>query len=149
MSDIYNDMDKSRLYAPIDNSLERMSDADIDRRAKNGVMDTNSVCLLFESSLRRYESLLQALETRDLLSTHLVPKVKDEIGRLRIWGEETCAVLPQNARRSLDQQLREDEDTKQIVIRSLRRLDNHIERGQDRETLFLNLWLTIAKQSNK
>jgi hypothetical protein len=148
MSDTYNDMDISRLYATTDNGLEWMPGVIIGRRAKNGVMDTNSVCLLFESSLRRYGTLLQALETRDLLST-LVPKVKDEFGRLRIWGEETCAVLPQNARRSLDQQLREDENTKQIAIRSLRRLDNHIERGQDRETLFLNLWLTIAKQSNK
>jgi hypothetical protein len=148
MSDTYNDMDISRLYATTDNGLEWMPGVIIGRRAKNGVMDTNSVCLLFESSLRRYGTLLQALETRDLLST-LVPKVKDEFGRLRIWGEETCAILPQNARRSLDQQLREDENTKQIAIRSLRRLDNHIERGQDRETLFLNLWLTIAKQSNK
>jgi hypothetical protein len=149
MSDTYNDMDISRLYATIGNSLERMSGIKTDRRAKSGLMDTNSVCLLFESSFRRYGTLLQALETRDLLSTHLVPKVKDEFGRLRIWGEETCAILPQNARRSLDQQLREDGDTKQIAIRSLRRLDNHIERGQDRETLFLNLWLTIAKHSNK
>lgn len=50
--------------------------------------------------------------------------------RLRIWGEQTYAVLPRNARRSLDEQLREDEETKNIVIRTLQRLDNHIGRGQ-------------------
>jgi hypothetical protein len=98
--------------------------------------DTDSACQLFESSLRRYGTLLLALQRGTLQSTHLttslVPELKDEFSRLRIWGEQTYAVLPQNARRSLDEQLREDGETKQIVIRSLQRLNNHIGKGQAR-----------------
>lgn len=77
-----------------------------------------------------------ALQRKTLQPTHLttslVPELKDEFSRLRIWGEQTYAVLPQNARRSLDEQIREDEETKQIVIRSLQRLNNHIGKGEAR-----------------
>ncbi|KAI4763352.1 hypothetical protein E4T52_08029 [Aureobasidium sp. EXF-3400] len=100
---------------------------------KHKSLDTDSTCRLFKSSLRSYGTLLLALQRETLRSTHLttslVPELKDEFSRLRIWGEQTYAVLPRNARRSLDEQLREDEDTKQIVIRSLQRLNNHIRKG--------------------
>jgi hypothetical protein len=100
---------------------------------KGKSLDADSACQLFESSLRRYGTLLLAVQRETLQSTHLttslVPELKDEFGRLRNWGEQTYAVLPQNARRSLDEQLREDEETKQIVIRSLQRLNNHIGKG--------------------
>ncbi|KAH0150767.1 hypothetical protein KCU67_g10527, partial [Aureobasidium melanogenum] len=79
--------------------------------------------------------------TDALRSTHLVislvPDIKDEFSRLRIWGEQTYAVLPQNARRSLDEQLREDEDTKNVVIRCLRRLNSHIEKAIEQTNRFL------------
>lgn len=93
----------------------------------------NSVCHLFKRSLGRYEALLLALQAESLRSTRLgimlVPEVKDDFSRLRIWGEQTYAVFPQGARRSLDEQLRGDEDTKRIVLRSLRRLNSYIEKG--------------------
>lgn len=100
---------------------------------KSKSLNADSACQLFESSLRRYGTLLLALQRETLQSTHLttslIPELKDEFSRLRIWGEQTYAVLPQNSRRSLDEQLREDEETKQIVIRSLQRLNNHIVKG--------------------
>jgi hypothetical protein len=94
-------------------------------------LHTESMCDLFRSSVRSFQLLLLQTETLSspVLTTSLVPQVKDEFSRLRIWGEQTYAVLPQNSRRSLDAQLREDEDTKKIVVRSLRRLNNHIEKG--------------------
>jgi hypothetical protein len=79
MSDTYNDMDISRLYATTDNGLEWMPGVIIGRRAKNGVMDTNSVCLLFESSLRRYGTLLQALETRDLTNNFAKTRIPSRL----------------------------------------------------------------------
>jgi len=38
-------------------------------------------------------------------------------------------VLPEKARHSLDEQLRENEQTRNIILRTLRRLTNHIETG--------------------
>lgn len=93
----------------------------------------DSVCHLFKRSLGRYENFLLALQTESLGSTRiggmLIPEVKDDYSRLRIWGEQTHAVFSKNARRSLDEQLSGDENTKKIVLRILRRLNNHIEKG--------------------
>ena len=98
-------------------------DPDRDGTTKQKSLDAESACRLFEKSIRRYGTLLLALQRNAPQSTHLttttVPKLKDEFSRLRIWGEQTYAVLPRNARRSLDEQLREDEETKNIVIRTL------------------------------
>jgi hypothetical protein len=142
-------MRRPRLRHTVGDNMGNPSDLQIDEIAKKRIHDANSVCLLFEDSLGRYATLLQALETEDLPSTRwassLVTAVKDEFSRLRIWGEQTSAVLPQNARRSLDQQLREDEDTKQIVLRSLRRLHSHIERGQVKKHTVLQLMADLIK----
>lgn len=96
--------------------------------------DADSACHLFESSIRRYGTLLLHVQREASQSTRLttstVPELKDEFSRLRIWGEQTYAVLPRNARRSLDEQLREDKETREIVTRTLRRLDSHIGRGR-------------------
>ena len=111
-------------------------DPDRDGTTKQKSLDAESACRLCERSIRRYGTFLLALQRNAPQSTHLttttVPELKDEFSRLRIWGEQTYAVLPRNARRSLDEQLREDEETKNIVIRTLQRLDNHIGRGQSR-----------------
>lgn len=134
MSDTHGDMNNQLLYVTVDDNMGDPYDLQSDESAKERNLDTNSVCLLFKCSLRRYQSFLRNMEKEELRPTHstssVIAKIKDEFSRLRVWGEQTCAILPQNARRSLDQQLRGNVDAKQIVIRSLRRLDNHLERGQ-------------------
>jgi hypothetical protein len=133
MSETYNDVDGPELHTTHDGSLTRVHDLGLDQIATHSSPETNSICHLFESCTRRYETLLLALQTATTRSTHsaaaLVPEVKDEFSRLRVWGEQTHAVLPQNARRSLDEQLRGDAETKEIASGTLRRLNNHIERG--------------------
>lgn len=134
MSDKHANLDRSDSDITIDNHFGREHDSEIDAIPKDNIVEIDSICQLFESCLRRYGILLLALQTDALRSTHLVnslvPNIKDEFSRLRIWGEQTYAVLPQNARRSLDEQLHEDEDTRKVVISCLRRLNNQIEKGR-------------------
>jgi hypothetical protein len=113
--------------------METTYNSDIGYIAEHESPNGTSACHLFDCCLRRYGALLLVLQTDDPRLTHLAPssflELKDEFSRLRVWGEQTYAVLPQNARRSLDAQLREDDDTKRIVTGSLQRLNNRIERG--------------------
>lgn len=139
MSDKYANLDRSDSDITIDNDFGRKHDSEIDVIPKDEIVGMDSVSDLFESCLRRYGILLLALQTEALRSEHLiinlVPDIKDEFSRLRIWGEQTYAVLPQNARHSLDEQLREDENTKKVVTSCLRRLNNHIEKGWSRHNV--------------
>jgi len=115
-----------------------------------------SIYDLYKKVLEAHEKLLALLRVDTTVSairlaTGLVPEVEDICSRLRIWGEQTCAVLPPRARRSLDKQLCEDDLTKKIILRSLERLYNHIMRGRsavDNSTYFL-LSLIIAKQPDR
>jgi hypothetical protein len=133
MLSTYDNGNGPDLYATGNDSFKKTHGSKPDGTATNISLDTGSISHLFESSMRGYGALLVALQMENLHSTlrasSLIPEVKDEFSRLRIWGEQTYAVLPQNARRSLDEQLREDEDTKRIVTGSLRRLNNQIARG--------------------
>lgn len=137
MSHKFANLDRPDSDITIDNNFGGKHDSDIDAIPMGDVAEADSICHLFESCLRRYGILLLALQTDALRSIHLIisliPSIKDEFSRLRIWGEQTYAVLPQNARRSLDEQLREDEDTRKVVIRCLRRLNKHIEKGRSRQ----------------
>lgn len=115
---------------PASRQLEYTSD-----QASHGQsLDADSIFLLFESCVERYRSLLSAIQRKSQYNVYLRDLLKsealDELSRLYIWGQQTCAVLPQNSRHSLDQRLRKDGDTQKVVIRSLRRLCNHIDRGQ-------------------
>ncbi|KAG9513523.1 hypothetical protein KCV07_g8721, partial [Aureobasidium melanogenum] len=133
MSDTYGNLGRLGPGATVDNNFETKHDAKIGTISKDEIPNAPSIYHLYGSCLTSYGLLLLSLETDSLCSTHLttslVPTVKDEFSRLRIWGEQTYAVLPQNARRSLDERLREDEDTKEVVIRCLRRLNNHIKKA--------------------
>jgi hypothetical protein len=136
MSVIHNNSCGPELYATGNDSFRKTHGSEPDGTATNTSLDTDFISHLFDSSMRNYGAFLLALQAENphstLKATSIVPKVKDEFSRLRIWGEQTYAVLPQNARRSLDEQLREDEDTKRIVTGSLRRLNNQIARGWTR-----------------
>lgn len=109
-------------------------DYTFDQATHGQSLDANSIFRLFESCVERYQSLLSAIRRKSqynmYLRDRLGSKILDEFSRLYIWGQQTCAVLPPKSRNSLDQRLREDGDTEQVVIRSLRRLCNHIDRGQ-------------------
>ncbi|KAG9759091.1 hypothetical protein KCU73_g3565, partial [Aureobasidium melanogenum] len=137
MSYIYDGLDRPRLKATEDDDMAATDASHSGATVNASYPDNDSVCHLFESCLRRYGTLLLALQSEPMRSSDtfkvIVPEVKDEFSRLRIWGEQSYAVLPQNARRSLDEQLREDNDTKTIVIGSLRRLANHVSKVEQTE----------------
>lgn len=54
-------------------------------------------------------------------------------GRLRIWGEETRAILSPSSRGSLDDSLRKDLKLKSVATRILQRLKRKVELGRWRE----------------
>ena len=56
-------------------------------------------------------------------------RVLDEYGRLQVWGEQTRAVLPQYARGSLDDILRNDHNLKEIVNGMLSQLHRSLLAG--------------------
>ncbi|TIA29191.1 hypothetical protein D6C79_10014 [Aureobasidium pullulans] len=94
-----------------------------------------SISTLYRDALQKYGKLVLDFEEHasplaPTLQAHSVG-IKDEYGRLRIWGEQTRAVLPEKARHSLDEQLRENEQTGNMILRTLRRLTNHIETVND------------------
>jgi hypothetical protein len=70
--------------------------------------------------------LSQAVALRELDVTRSL----EEYGRLRTWGEETCAALPSTSRGSLDDKLRNDQDMKKITIQTLQRMKRGIEAGK-------------------
>ncbi|TIA29987.1 hypothetical protein D6C78_09876 [Aureobasidium pullulans] len=105
-------------------------------------MLTKSIYSFHEKCIRNYENLLLALESENLYAKRLpagtIVEAKDEYSRLRIWGEQTYAVLPQRARRSLDAQLRDDEETKKIITGTLKRLSDHITRDQAADDAYVS-----------
>ncbi|THX48983.1 hypothetical protein D6D11_05853, partial [Aureobasidium pullulans] len=108
----------------------------------NTVPVTKSIYSFHEKCIRNYENLLLALESENLYAKRLpagtIVEAKDEYSRLRIWGEQTYAVLPQRARRSLDAQLRDDEETKKIITGTLKRLSDHITRDQAADDAYVS-----------
>ena len=63
--------------------------------------------------------LLYSLGDQSCRVIHLkqvsLERVLDEYGRLQVWGEQARAVLPQYARGSLDDILRNDHNLKEVV----------------------------------
>jgi hypothetical protein len=62
-------------------------------------------------------------------------KVLNVYGRLRIWGEETRAILPPSSRGSLDDVLRKDPKLRGIAMRILQRLKRKVELGMWKATV--------------
>ncbi|THY03991.1 hypothetical protein D6D01_10155, partial [Aureobasidium pullulans] len=98
----------------------------------SGIM---SISTLYQDALKNYGNIVLNFEEHASSLAPTLPDhsvgIKDEYGRLRIWGEQTRAVLPEKARYSLDEQLRENEQTRDIILRTLRRLTNRIETVND------------------
>ncbi|KAH0365206.1 hypothetical protein KCU65_g6254, partial [Aureobasidium melanogenum] len=133
MSNTYGDLGSLGLATTIGKDFETKYDPKGGAISRDEMQNAPFICHLYEDCLNSYEKLLFSVQTDSLFPTHLttslVSTVKDEFSRLRIWGEQTYAVLPQNARRSLDERLREDKDTREIVTRCLRRLKNYVEQA--------------------
>lgn len=80
-----------------------------------------------------YKRFLLVLNRENCRVVHLqqlnVPKILEEYGRLKIWGEQTRATLPENARGSLDDTLRNDTGLKEVVFDILRQLGAQLGQG--------------------
>jgi hypothetical protein len=86
---------------------------------------------VFIACLQLYKSLLallqRGLEKGDDAN---LASALNIYGRLRIWGEETRAILPSSSRGSLDDALRKDPKLKGIATRTLQRLKRKLELGR-------------------
>lgn len=88
----------------------------------------------YTSCLEHFRRLLAALN--DDSYTPIRPrevklsKALESHGRLRTWGEETCAVLPASSRGSLDDTLRKNETVKETAFDILAKLERQLQLGR-------------------
>jgi hypothetical protein len=95
--------------------------------------DTN-ISRSYIECLDQYRSLLTLIGHESSRAVKLreseLTNALEEYGRLRTWGEETRAALPSNARGSLDDTLRKEVDLKNVVTRTLARLQRQVQVGK-------------------
>jgi hypothetical protein len=86
---------------------------------------------VFITCLQLHKSLLALLQRRSAKSDDSdLARALNGYSRLRIWGEETRAILPSSSRGSLDDALRKDFKLKGIATRTLQRLKRKLELGR-------------------
>jgi hypothetical protein len=86
---------------------------------------------VFIACLQLHKSLLALLQREPARSDDGdLARALDVYGRLRIWGEETRAILPSSSRDSLDEALRKNPKLKGIATRTLQRLQRKLELGR-------------------
>jgi hypothetical protein len=86
---------------------------------------------VFIACLQLHKSLLALLQRGPAGSDDAdLSRALNVYGRLRIWGEETRAILPSSSRGSLDDALRKDPKLKGIATRTLQRLKRKLELGR-------------------
>jgi hypothetical protein len=91
---------------------------------------------VFIVCLQLHKSLLALLQRGPAKSDDTdLTRALDVYGRLRIWGEETRAILPSSSRGSLDDALRKDHKLKGIATRTLHRLKRKLELGRWKEIM--------------
>ncbi|OCL12216.1 hypothetical protein AOQ84DRAFT_360834, partial [Glonium stellatum] len=87
---------------------------------------SESLSTIFADCLMSYQKLLLALNIDDCRIVQLeqvdVARIHDELGRTKIWGDQTKATLPPRARGSLDDTLRNNPDIQGTVRGILNRL---------------------------
>lgn len=92
-----------------------------------------SLAITFSRCLSSYKRLLFALNKDNCRVIRLnqvnLQEILEEYGRLRIWGEQTKATLPERARGSLDDTLRHDPSLKEMVLENLDQLNDQLNLG--------------------
>jgi hypothetical protein len=63
------------------------------------------------------------------MSERYVPENLDEYSRLKIWGDQTRACLPREARGSLDDVLRHEPELRSMVVEGIEQLKEELQLG--------------------
>lgn len=113
-------------------STER--DLDVDLASRESLKPpTQSLSQLFQECLRRYSQLCLALGQDGCEVVKLehidLEKARGEFGRLRLWGSQSKAALPAQARGSLDDALRHDQTIADKVADMFRLLMDQLDLG--------------------
>ncbi len=110
--------------------IEKDQESQAERIPEAGIPQTPSIFTSFSDCLRSFRQLFLALSKKSsrvvILQQVKVPDVLDEYGRLKIWGDQTKATLPEKSRGSLDDTLRNESNLKVIVLNILRRLQTQL-----------------------
>ena len=89
---------------------------------------------IFADCLVSYQKLLFALNAENCRVVRLgqvdVTRIRDELGRAKIWGDQTKASFPPKARGSLDDTLRNDSELQGTVREILKRLKWCLDQGR-------------------
>jgi len=111
---------------------------------------TQSLSQLFQKCLQLYSLLYRALEEDDCEPVKLehvdLEKARGEFGRLRLWGIQSKAALPAQARGSLDDTLRRDQAITDKVADMFRLLMDELDLGMEEHalTLAFNLGMVLT-----
>ena len=86
----------------------------------------SAICTLFSKCLDSYRQFILALNHENCRAVCLqqveLPAILNEYGRLKIWGDQTRASLPEKSPGSLDDTLKNESSLKDVVLNILRRL---------------------------
>lgn len=88
----------------------------------------------YQEGLKSFRAFLLALSEEgcrviQLEQVHL-PDLLEECGRIKIWGDQTKADLPANARGSLDDTLRHDTELQHLALGIFTRLKGLLSQGK-------------------
>ncbi|KAK0711815.1 hypothetical protein B0H67DRAFT_669412 [Lasiosphaeris hirsuta] len=93
----------------------------------------STVSELFLQCIDSFSAVLVALSARDCLAIRLGQvsneSFLEQFNKLRVWGDQTSATLPAQARGSLDDTLRHDSELKDVVLGILLRLKTLLDRA--------------------
>lgn len=96
--------------------------------------ERSALATSYSRCLESYQRLLDLIGKKSCRIVRLeqvnVGRILEEYGRLRIWGEQTRAALPEKTRGSLDDAMRNDESLRSNINSILTQLSRHLSRGR-------------------
>lgn len=108
-------------------------ESDADKIVRSGVSRMPTICASFSDCLSLFRQFILALSHEDCRAVCLqqvkLPAVLDEYGRLKIWGDQAKASLPEKSRGSLDDTLKNESNLKDIVLNILGRLQAQLDQA--------------------
>ncbi|KAF7505310.1 hypothetical protein GJ744_001013 [Endocarpon pusillum] len=104
-----------------------------ERIVGSGVSQKPGICITFSNCLGLFRQFILALGHENCrvvcLQQVKLPAVLDEYGRLKIWGDQIKASLPEKSRGSLDDTLKNEPKLKGVVLNILCRLQAQLDQA--------------------
>jgi hypothetical protein len=92
--------------------------------------NSTDVVSLYRACVNSFKVLFRSLSGSDSGALSTEARLRDDLGRLRVWGETAGAHRDRTSQVSLDHRLREASDIKRTVLKLLSSLNSALKEGK-------------------